>query len=78
MLLIILIPLAWLAVLTLFVAICRMAALGDATPVPVAEWSSRRIGDGLVVWEDPSEVALMDQRRGKTRREQRLATHGIS
>jgi hypothetical protein len=78
MLLIILIPLAWLAVLTLFVAICRMAALGDdAAPGPVEERSSHRVGDGLVIWEDPSEVALKDQRGRKSHSGQRLATHGI-
>jgi len=79
MLLIILIPLAWLAVLTLCVAICHMAALGDAAPGPVPgeERGSLQAGDGLVIWEDPSEVALKDQRGRHTRREQRLATHGI-
>jgi hypothetical protein len=31
--LLILIPIAWLAVLSLLVAICRVAAEGDATPI---------------------------------------------
>jgi hypothetical protein len=77
MLLIILIPLAWLAVLTLCVAICHVAALGDATPGPVEERGSLRAGDGLVILEDPSEVDLEDERGRRTRRGQRLATHGI-
>ena len=46
-------------------------------PVPVEERGPLQAGDGLVIWEDPSEVALKDQRGRHTRREQRLATHGI-
>jgi hypothetical protein len=72
----ILIPIAWLAVLTLFIAVCRIAARGDTLTAPVAEQSPRAVSDGLVVWEDPFEVALQDKRRRK-HRGRRLAAHGI-
>jgi hypothetical protein len=77
----ILIPVAWLTVFVLCVAICRMAARGDAQPAPGAPQSSRHpaiiIIDGLVVWEEPSAVALEDSTPGGEIRVRRLAAHGI-
>lgn len=48
----ILLLIVWLAVMALFVAICRMAAHGDAQPAPDATRPARTIGAGLVVWEE--------------------------
>lgn len=75
--LLILIPIAWLTVVTVFVAICRMAARGDVSSSrPVQEQSPRTAGDSwLTMWEDPAAVALHDQRRRKPRR---LARHGLT
>ncbi len=76
----ILIPVAWLTVFILCVAICRMAARGDAQPAPGAPQSSRHpaiIIDGRVVWEELSEVALEDTTPGGKIRGRRLAAHGI-
>jgi hypothetical protein len=53
----ILIPIAWLAIVTLVVAICRMAARGDAIQLGVTDRRPRVVGDGLVIWEDPRELA---------------------
>jgi hypothetical protein len=79
--LLLLILVAWLVVFVLCVAICRMAALGDARPAPEAPRSSRRpdiVIDGLVVWEELSELALRDTTPGgKILRGRRLAAHGI-
>jgi hypothetical protein len=49
--LLILIPIAWLAVVTLFVAVCLAAARADAAPPRVDEQDRDAIGDGLVVWD---------------------------
>jgi hypothetical protein len=58
--LLILIPVAWLALVILLVALCRMAAWGDREPVertssPANEAPST-IGDGLRVWSDLDEL----------------------
>jgi hypothetical protein len=74
--LLILVPIAWLTVVTVFLAVCRMAARGDVSPAPLMrEQSPRTPVDGLTLWEDPVEVALHDTRRRKPRR---LAGHGLS
>jgi hypothetical protein len=73
--LLILIPIAWLTVVTLFVAICRTAARGDAAPErPAAQPIARAVGEGLLLWEDPLEVTLQDKRR---RNRGRLTAHGV-
>jgi hypothetical protein len=74
-----LIPLAWLACIGLLVALCRMAARGDAQPQPTPERLPRRRGEGLVVWEEPAEVVLRDRRGGRARRRARgrLTAHGV-
>jgi hypothetical protein len=50
----ILIPLAWLAVVALFIAICQAAARGEEEPVRVIDVPSRSLGPGLLVWEESS------------------------
>jgi hypothetical protein len=59
--LLILIPIAWLAVVTVFVAVCQASALGEATAVP-AEEQSYRVREGLVVWERDTAIALRYRR----------------
>ncbi len=70
--LLILIPIAWLTVVTVFVAVGRMAARGDGPAPPARELSSRTSVDGLTVWEDSVEVGLKDTR---PRQPRRLAGH---
>ena len=58
--LLILIPVAWLALVTLLVALCRMAAWGDRadlgrTRVPVND-PGHTVGAGLRVWSDLDEL----------------------
>ena len=58
--LLILIPMAWLALVILLVALCRMAAWGDgealeSTSFPANDAGST-IGDGLRVWSDLDEL----------------------
>jgi len=65
--LLILIPLAWLAVVTLFVAVCQASALGESSAVP-AEDRAYRIHDGLVVWDRNAAIALRYRRRSVARR----------
>jgi hypothetical protein len=74
----IVIPIAWLTVVTLFVAVCRSAARGDGRRAP-SESDGTTVNtsiDGLVLWEDPAEVALRDMRPRKPHR--LLAGHGLT
>jgi hypothetical protein len=74
----ILIPIVWLTVVTLFVAVGRSAARGDgrrAKPERGETTVSTSI-DALVLWEDPVEVALQDVRPRKPHR--LLAGHGLT
>jgi hypothetical protein len=50
----ILIPLAWLAVVALFIAICQAASRGEREPAQVIDVPGRSLGPGLVVWEQSS------------------------
>jgi hypothetical protein len=75
--LLILIPIAWLTVITVFVAVCRMAARGDVPPAGVREHSPRTPVDGLTLWDDPSELDLQDMRPRKSRRLVGRLPHGI-
>jgi hypothetical protein len=79
--LLILIPIAWLTVVTVFVAACRMAARGDvaSSPASTPEQSLRTTPvDGLTLWEDPVEVGLRDlRRRPKRLAGHRLTHHGV-
>jgi hypothetical protein len=58
--LLILIPVAWLALVILLVALCRMAAWGDRQALERTSsaadegWST--IGDGVRVWSDLEEL----------------------
>ena len=56
--LIVLIPIAWIAVVTLLVVLCRIAARADATPAPAAESNHRSISGGLVLWGSPPTPTL--------------------
>jgi hypothetical protein len=68
MVLLVLIGAVWLSVAALVVAICRMAARGDAMPAPLAEHlpASRTAGAAR------TNVA----HRGRVRPPARLAAHG--
>jgi hypothetical protein len=80
----ILIPIVWLTVVVLFVAICRSAARGERD-ASRAQFERKTTVDtsiaGLVLWEDPLDVALQDRRPHKARRRplvgHRLPHHGI-
>jgi hypothetical protein len=51
--LIILLPTAWLAIVTFFVAICQIAARGDAIVAPSAtRKDGRLLRAGVRVWDD--------------------------
>jgi len=55
--LLILIPIAWLAVLTVFLAVCQASALGDAAATPREE-AGYQVREGLVVWDRDAAIAL--------------------
>jgi hypothetical protein len=55
--LLILIPIAWLAVVTVFVAVCQASASGEAAAAP-GEEPGYRIREGLVVWDRDAAIAL--------------------
>ncbi len=77
--LLILIPIAWMTVVIVFVAISRSAARGDDAARAQPERSETAVRssiDGLVLWEDPAEVALRDMRPRKPWR--LLAGHGLT
>lgn len=63
MVLLVLIGAAWLTVAALVVAICRMAARGDAMPAPLAE-------------HRPAPHTGAPAHRGRVRPPARLAAHG--
>jgi hypothetical protein len=54
----ILIPVAWLTVLTLVLAACRMAARADAAPGRVANAHARQVRDEPDLWTAPPALAL--------------------
>ena len=67
----VLIGIAWIAVVTLLVVLCVMAARSDATPAPAVKADPRAIDGGLVVWEAlptstrASDWTLHDIARGR-------------
>jgi hypothetical protein len=67
----VLIGIAWIAVVTLLVVLCVMAARSDATPAPAVKVHPRAIDGGLVLWETPptstlaSDWTLHDITRGR-------------
>jgi hypothetical protein len=74
--LLILIPVGWLAVLTLLVAVCRIAARADAAPTvaPSEPGGYRRpVGNGLTLWEDLPSPALARRPALQTRVSRREA-----
>jgi hypothetical protein len=80
----ILIPVAWLAVTALVVAVCRAASRGDTEPALVIEATAHPLRPGLVVWEQASGTARSrrqfrrpEPRHGARTRSQRLSAHGI-
>ena len=82
----ILIPIAWLAILTLFVAVCRIAADADAERASLPRSPSGPIGVRLVLSRAPSALAAQARRphrrhplqtRRPTPRRRRVAAHGI-
>ena len=93
MLLIILIPIAWLALVGLFVALCRVAADSDGRAATVtADEAGTLIRSGLVVFEHADALAVQGaaQRPGspqhpvrapstaRARRRRGVAASGIS
>lgn len=81
----ILIPIAWLAMLTVLVAICRAAADGDAEP-SAGGLPCGPIGERLVLSQAPSMRAphtgrahrtTPRLRSGQPARRRRVAAHGI-
>jgi len=55
--LLILILVAWLAVVTVFMAVCQASALGEAAVAP-SEEPGYRVREGLVVWDRDAAIAL--------------------
>ena len=82
--LLILIPIAWLAVLTVFVAICRIAAEADAEPSPFAGSPTGPIGLRVTLSRAPRPPRATHTRRGellegrrRAPRRRQVAAHGI-
>jgi hypothetical protein len=75
----VLIPLAWLAIVTLFVALCMAASRSDAHPTLVIEASDRALPSGVVLWEEARRERPLRRpqlRAGRRVRSRRLA-HGV-
>jgi hypothetical protein len=53
MMLLLVIPLAWLALVGMVVVLCKAAARGDARQTSAIASAGRRIAPGLVVWDAP-------------------------
>lgn len=70
--LLVLIPIAWLAVATVIVAICFMAARGDSQPQPIIDTHPFE----APLREGPAPKPL--DRRAATRRPWRPAVHGLA
>lgn len=76
--LILLIPLLWLAAMVLFAAVCRTAALGDATRAQAAERDARAAAaiDGLLVRDAAPGWAPQEQERSVAPRA-RITAYGV-
>jgi hypothetical protein len=61
--LLILIPIAWLAVVTLVVAVCQATARGEVGRAQSAE-RVHHVREGLVVWDRDPAIALRHWRSG--------------
>ena len=84
--LLILIPVAWLALVALFVALCRMAASADRAPSPSVGAYPPALRYGLAVWEGSPAFALQRRPLAHRRplhgrrpaaRNRRLTAHGV-
>jgi hypothetical protein len=53
---------AWIALMFLGIAVCRMAALGDSAHSDAASDPGRTILSALMIWEDERDLALRDDR----------------
>jgi hypothetical protein len=71
--LLVLIPIAWLAVATTIVAICCMAARGDSQPQPIIDTSPMQ---GLALREGTAPTLL--DRRPAAKRPWRPALHDLA
>jgi hypothetical protein len=49
--LLLLLPVAWLAVVIVVIAVCQAAARSDARHAPVGEHAPEVVREGLVVWD---------------------------
>ncbi|HWX74796.1 MAG TPA: hypothetical protein VNZ05_05780 [Solirubrobacteraceae bacterium] len=61
--LLLLIPIAWLAVVIVIVAACQAAAQGETNWSPGEEKPPQPIREGLVVWEEATALATRTRRR---------------
>ncbi len=76
--LILLIPIAWLAIVALVVAICQAAARGDAKPAQAVEISGSMPRPGLTVWKAPHPpMQLRRPLPGAGRTRSRRLSHGV-
>jgi hypothetical protein len=66
--LLILIPIAWLIVVTFVVAACCMAARADEARVQFGDSHPRSVRNMLVVWDAPATLALNVSRLAHDRR----------
>ena len=89
----VLLPLAWIAVVTVLVVLCRMAARADATSTPAADPQPHSGRGGLVLFETPPMRTLATiwtaydvthrrqvgppRPRRSSRSSRRTAAHGI-
>lgn len=83
----VLIPTAWLAVLTLLVCVCRVAADADVDPGSIAPAVPGPIGERLILSARPNASGHLLRRRNThpprlqavrpTVRRRRVTTHGI-
>jgi hypothetical protein len=64
--LLILIPIVWLAVVSVFVGICQIAARGDGRTQAAAPETPTRVRDGLVVWDPAAAMALRARDAART------------
>jgi hypothetical protein len=63
--LLVLIPIVWIALLTLFAAVCRVAAEGDAQHAPTRSRGPVSIGTKLTL--SPAANGRLQQSRGRVR-----------
>lgn len=57
-----LIPIVWLLLVAVFVAVCNAAARGDSAPTRLADARGHSFGAGLTVWDDRAAARLRERR----------------